>query len=109
MKRVGAILGLRPASYEEYKRYHRKIWPEIEDAIRDAGITNYSIFHFRGTMFAYYEYTGPEEEYEERMRRLDAAPRMKEWYGIMQPMQVPLEGREPGEWWATMEEVFHQV
>ena len=23
-------------------------------------------------------------------------------------MQVPVEGRRPGEWWASMEEVFHQ-
>jgi L-rhamnose mutarotase len=108
MKRVGAILGLRPEAYEEYTRYHRKIWPEIEAAIRESGITNYSIYHFQGTMFAYYEYTGPEEEYEERMRKLDAAPRMQEWYGLMQPMQAPITGRKPGEWWAAMEEVFHQ-
>jgi L-rhamnose mutarotase len=42
------------------------------------------------------------------MRRLDAAPRMQEWYAVMQRMQVPVEGRRPGEWWAGMEEVFHQ-
>jgi L-rhamnose mutarotase len=108
MKRVGAILGLKPEAYEEYTRYHRRIWPEIEQAIREAGITRYSIFHRRGVMFAYYEYTGPDEEYEERMRRLDAAPRMQEWYGIMQQFQVPVPDREPGEWWANMEEVFHQ-
>lgn len=108
MKRVGAILGLKPEAYEEYKRYHRRIWPEIEQAIREAGITRYSIFHRGGVMFAYYEYTGPEEEYEERMRRLDTAPRMQEWYAVMQQMQLPVPDREPGEWWAVMEEVFHQ-
>lgn len=108
MKRVGAILGLKPEAEEEYKRHHRRIWPEIEQAIREAGITRYSIFHRDGVMFAYYEYTGPEEEYAERMRRLDAAPRMQEWYALMQPMQVPVDGRRPGEWWAAMEEVFHQ-
>lgn len=108
MKRVGAILGLRPEAYDEYTRYHKKIWPEIEQAIRESGITNYSIYHFQGTMFAYYEYIGPEEEYEERMRKLDTAPRMQEWYAIMQRFQVPVEGRKPGEWWASMEEVFHQ-
>jgi len=24
------------------------------------------------------------------------------------PCQIPLETREEGEWWASMEEVFHQ-
>jgi L-rhamnose mutarotase len=33
---------------------------------------------------------------------------MQEWYALMQQMQVPVEGRRPGEWWASMEEVFHQ-
>ena len=32
---------------------------------------------------------------------------MREWWDIMEPMQVPLEGRKPGAWWADMEEVFH--
>jgi L-rhamnose mutarotase len=76
-------------------------------ALRKAGIANYSIYHFRGQLFAYYEYTGPEAEYEARMKDLAAAPRMREWWDIMEPMQVPLEGRKPGAWWAEMEEVFH--
>jgi L-rhamnose mutarotase len=25
----------------------------------------------------------------------------------MEPMQQPVETRQPGEWWANMEEVFH--
>ena len=41
------------------------------------------------------------------MKELAAAPRMREWWDIMEPMQVPLEGRTPGAWWADMEEVFH--
>ena len=36
-----------------------------------------------------------------------AAPRMREWWDIMEPMQEPLATREEGEWWAEMEEVFH--
>ena len=40
MKRVGAVLGLHPARFEEYERYHERIWPEIETAIREAGIGN---------------------------------------------------------------------
>jgi L-rhamnose mutarotase len=108
VKRVGQLLGLRPERLEEYARRHAAIWPEIADAIRNAGIRNYSIFHFRGQLFAYFEYHGPEDEYDARMAALARAPRMREWWDIMEPMQVPVEGRAPGEWWAAMAEVFHQ-
>jgi L-rhamnose mutarotase len=108
MKRFGQLLGLRPEKLEEYKRYHASIWPEIARAIHEAGIRNYSIYHFRGQLFAYFEYTGPEGEYEARMKTLASAPRMREWWDVMEPMQSPLEGRKPGAWWAEMEEVFHQ-
>jgi len=108
MKRFGQTIRLRPEATEEYKRIHIKIWPEIEDAIRAAGITNYSIFLKDGVMFAYFEYTGPDEEFDARMTQMANAPRMKEWWTITEAMQMPLETRAPGEWWANMEEVFHQ-
>ena len=107
MKRFGGLVGLRPERLAEYKRYHVKIWPEIERAIAAAGIRNYSIFHHRGLLFAYFEYDGPEADFARRMETLAKAPRMREWWDIMEPMQVPQEGRKDGEWWARMEEVFH--
>lgn len=108
MRRFGQILGLDPARLDEYERHHEKIWPEIASAIRAAGIRNYSIFHRAGTLFGYYEYHGPDGEYEIRMRALAAAPRMREWWDLMEAMQIPLPDRRAGEWWAEMDEVFHQ-
>lgn len=108
MQRHGFRLGLDPTRLEEYAKYHEKIWPEIEAAIHAAGIRNYSIFHHAGDLFAYYEYVGPPEEYEQRLATLAEAPRMREWWDIMEPMQIPHEDRKPGEWWAAMTEMFHQ-
>ncbi len=108
MRRFGQTIRLRPEAIEEYKRLHAKIWPEIEQAIRESGISRYSIYLKDGIMFAYYEYTGPDEEFEARMAAMANAPRMKEWWAITETMQAPLETRAPGEWWAAMEEVFHQ-
>ena len=42
------------------------------------------------------------------MEQLAKAPRMREWWDIMEPMQRPHDDRQPGEWWARMDEVFHQ-
>ncbi len=99
--------GRFPEARAEYERIHAAVWPEILAAIHEAGIRNYSIFHFDGKLFAYFEYTGPDEEYEARMRELARAPRMREWWNITDAMQEPLEGRDPGDWWANMKEVFH--
>ena len=108
MRRFGQTIRLRPEVTEEYKRIHVKIWPEIEQAIREAGIRNYSIYLKDGVMFAYFEYTGPDNEFDARMTALANAPRMREWWDITEAMQIPLETRAKGEWWANMEEVFHQ-
>src|SRR6266568_609011 len=108
MKRVGQMIRLRPEIIDEYKRIHVKIWPEIEKAIRESGITNYSIFLKDGILFAYFEYVGPDSEFNARMQQMANAPRMKEWWTITEAMQVPLETRARSEWWANMEEVFHQ-
>ena len=107
-KRFGQTIHLRPEVEAEYRKIHVKIWPEIEVAIRESGITNYSIFLKDGIMFAYYEYTGPDTEFEQRMEAMSNAPRMQEWWGITKAMQIPLPTRAEGEWWANMEEVFHQ-
>ena len=108
MRRFGQRLGLRPERLEEYARHHRAIWPEIAEAIRAAGIRNYSIFHRDGQLFGYYEYHGPDDELEQRMAALAAAPRMREWWDLMEPMQIPDPGRPEGTWWSEMDEVFHQ-
>jgi len=108
LRRFGQTIRLRPEIEAEYRRLHVKIWPEIEAAIRISGISNYSIFLKDGIMFAYFEYTGPDDEFDQRMDVLAHAPRMQEWWGITKAMQIPLETRVEGEWWANMEVVFHQ-
>ena len=108
MKRFGQTIHLRPEVEAEYRKIHVKIWQEIEDAIRKSGIRNYSIFLKDGVMFAYFEYEGPDDEFDQRMEELANAPRMQEWWDITKAMQIPLKTRPEGEWWANMEEVFHQ-
>lgn len=106
--RHGQRLALHPEHLAEYRRHHARIWPEIAAAIHAAGIRNYTIFHFHGELFGYYEYVGPRDDYAARMTELAAAPRMREWWDLMESMQSPDPRRRPGEWWAEMDEVFHQ-
>jgi L-rhamnose mutarotase len=43
------------------------------------------------------------------MAKMAAHPRTQEWWATVKPLQQPLNSRKPGEWWASMEEVFHQA
>lgn len=105
VKRFGQIIGVKTEHFEEYKKYHAAVWPEILDKIKECNIQNYSIFHKEGQLFAYMEYTG--NDFKADMAKMAADPKTQEWWAIMEPMQNPLENREEGEWWATMDEVFH--
>ncbi len=49
------ILEVRPGHEEEYKKRHDDIWPEMVDALKKSGITNYSIFRHGLTLFGYFE------------------------------------------------------
>mgnify|MGYP001474101645 CR=1 FL=1 len=36
---------LKEGKIEEYKKKHDEVWPEITDALTNAGVTNYSIYY----------------------------------------------------------------
>ncbi|MDO5285629.1 MAG: L-rhamnose mutarotase [Actinomycetia bacterium] len=56
MKRVGFVTRVAPEHLEEYKARHRKVWPEMQEALRRAGWGNYSLFLAEdGTLFGYVE------------------------------------------------------
>ncbi len=43
MPQYAWVLKVRPGYEEEYVCRHREIWPEMVEALRSAGISNYSI------------------------------------------------------------------
>jgi L-rhamnose mutarotase len=44
VQRVCFLLHVRPDRLDEYKARHREVWPEMLDALREAGWHNYSLF-----------------------------------------------------------------
>jgi L-rhamnose mutarotase len=105
MKRFGMVNKVRPEKLQEYRRYHADVWPDILDMIKQCNIQNYSIYHKDGWLFSYFEYHG--DDFQADMKKMAADTRTQEWWALMKPMQMPLETRAEGEWWADMEEVFH--
>jgi L-rhamnose mutarotase len=103
--RYGQVLRVRPERFEEYRRHHAAVWPEVLATITRCQIRNYSIYHKDNVLFAYFEYWG--DDFAADMKRMAADPATRRWWALMEPMQDPLPTRAPGEWWARMEEVFH--
>jgi L-rhamnose mutarotase len=44
MERVAFKMKLKPGFEEEYRRRHDAIWPEMAKTLKEAGISDYSIF-----------------------------------------------------------------
>ena len=105
MKRYGMAITIRPENLDEYKRLHADVWPGVLTMIGECNIRNYSIYYKDGMMFSYFEYVG--NDFDADMAKMAADPKTQEWWDIMMPMQIPLETRAEGEWWAEMGEVFH--
>ena len=44
MQRAAFKMQLKPGFEAEYKKRHDEIWPELSQALTDAGVSDYSIF-----------------------------------------------------------------
>ncbi len=80
--RVGLRTRLRPGAEERYEDYHRAVWPEVLEAIRRAGITEYLIFRDGLDLFHCIEC----EDYDRAMARLAQDPVNLRWQAEMAPM-----------------------
>ncbi len=107
MQRMGQVIRVRPERADDYIRYHAAVWPKVLEKITECNIRNYSIFikQPEHLLFAYFEYHGTD--YEADMEKMAADPITQEWWAQNKPCHDPLETRKAGEWWASMDEIFH--
>ena len=107
MQRYCLTLELKddPTLVAEYKRYHQKIWPEITQSIKDAGVENLEIYLLGTRLFMILE-AGPTFSLEAKAKADQANPKVREWEELMWKFQRPLPQAKPGEKWLLMERIF---
>ena len=105
MQRYGMVIKVKPDKFQEYKQLHAQVWPDVLKMIKECNIRNYSIYHKDGYLFSYFEYVG--DDFESDMSKMAADTTTQKWWDVCKPCQEPLETRAEGQWWASMEEVFH--
>lgn len=104
MTRVGSIFKIKPELKDEYKKAHDEIWPELAKAIKDAGISNYSIYFRKdGTLFSYME----TDNYEKAMAKLGKTDVNTRWQKHMEKYFVKEDKSILGLEIEILEEVFH--
>jgi L-rhamnose mutarotase len=98
-QRSAFVLQVRPERIEEYVRAHREVWPEMLDALRAAGIRNYTIFRHGNQMFGYFE-SDDLEAAAQYMAEQEVSTRWQDAMAELLESRVP-EGGPP-----ALEEVF---
>lgn len=104
MQRVCFLLKVRQDRLEEYTRRHADVWPEMLEALRRTGWTNYSLFlREDGLLVGYFE-TPDLQAALDGMAATDVNAR---WQADMAPFFESLDGRRPDEAFLQLSEVFH--
>jgi len=59
-KRNAFKMKLKPGAIEEYKKRHDELWPDLHKLLKDAGLSEYSIFFDEETriLFAFQKQSG---------------------------------------------------
>jgi L-rhamnose mutarotase len=101
--RVGFKLKLKPGMAAEYKARHAAIWPELSNAIREAGISDFTIYHDEASdeLFAVQKLAPNHTAANLRETEL-----MRKWWAHMAPLMETNPDRSPVR--IPLNEIFHQ-
>ncbi len=98
-ERRGFVLRVKPDRIGDYVEAHRHVWPELLEALRAAGIRNYTIFRAGNEMFGYFE-SDDLARAEKYLAAQDVSTRWQDAMAELLDERVPDEGPPP------LEEVF---
>ena len=98
-QRSAFVLHVRPDRIDEYVAAHAGVWPEMLDALRGAGIRNYTIFRDGNRVFGYFE----ADDLEAAGRYMAEQDVSRRWQDAMAEL---LEERVPDSGPLALPEVF---
>ena len=96
-----------PGVVAEYRKRHDEIWPELAQALREAGIFDYGIFLDEATLslFAVLKRRPGDAAADARFAALDTLPVMRRWWDHMAPLMRVEPGNKPLQW--PLPAMFH--
>lgn len=103
MKRVAFKMKLKPGFLAEYKKRHDEIWPELELALSEAGITDYSIFFDEETNALFAVQKQSDNSTADQLPQTEI---VKRWWKFMAEIMDTNPDNSPVS--IDLTEVFHQ-
>jgi L-rhamnose mutarotase len=89
---VAFRMRLNPGQAAEYRRRHDAIWPELVQALRDAGVIDYRIFLDAETNALFAVLTRSADH---RMDALPEQPVMRRWWAMMADIMATEPDQSP--------------
>jgi L-rhamnose mutarotase len=102
MKRFAFKMRLKPGAEAEYRRRHDAIWPELSRRLREAGISDYSIFLDQETLTLF---AVQKLDDGHTADRLPHDPVVRRWWDFMADLMETNPDRSPV--CVPLTEVFH--
>jgi L-rhamnose mutarotase len=104
MQRICFALQVKLDRLNEYKQRHRAVWPEMLDALRETGWTNYSLFlRSDGLLVGYLE----TQDFDRARAEMAKREVNERWQREMAGFFVQKDGILPDRAVEPLEEVFH--
>jgi L-rhamnose mutarotase len=103
MPRYAFKLRIKPDAIEEYEREHQRVWPELIEKLKEAGISDYSIFRRGQDLFLCMRV----DNFDRAWEQLDGDPVNQRWQKFMARLFEPDPESKPGERFAMMKEIFY--
>jgi L-rhamnose mutarotase len=107
MKRYCLALDLKDDAtlIKEYEDYHRRVWPQILQSIREAGIEQMEIYRINNRLFMIME-TKDDFSFEQKAEMDASNEKVQEWEQLMWKYQQAIPESKPGEKWRLMDKIF---
>jgi len=102
MERVAFKMQLKPGFEAEYQRRHAALWPELAQALREAGVSDYSIFLDPETLTLFAVLKRADGH---TMDSLPRHPAVQKWWANMAPLMEVHSDDAPV--CKELSEVFH--
>jgi L-rhamnose mutarotase len=104
MQRICFTLQIDAAKLEAYRQAHAAVWPDMIDALRRHGWTNYSLFlRDDGLLIGYCE----TRDFDAAVAGMQDEPVNARWQNAMSEFFVDLPGSAPDAAARPLPEVFH--
>lgn len=102
MQRVGFCFNVKEDAIAQYVEWHRKVWPEMLEALRDAGWRNYSLFTREdGLVFGYLE----TDDFDQALAGMAEREVNARWQALMAPYFQIDPGKRPDQSMERLTEV----